>query len=94
MNEDLAKEASAPEDPAGAIEIAEGAIEPGEILAVRRGPGANCSSIGSALDLLFVSSVAAGVVFAAIAASFGDEERVARAREADANVEGEDESAP
>ncbi len=92
MNEDLAREASAPEDPAGAVEVAAAAIDASEILAVRRGPGANCSSIGSALDLLFLSSVAAGVVFAAIAASFGDEERAEGAQKEKA--EGEDESAP
>ena len=91
MNEDAAKEACPAEDPARAIEVRAGAIEPGEILAVRRGPGANCSSIGSALDLLFMSSVAAGVVLAAIAASFGDEERAEREREPDA--EAKDESA-
>jgi hypothetical protein len=91
VNEDAAKQACPPEDPAGPIEVGAGAIEPGEILAVRRGPGANCSSIGSALDLLFMSSVAAGVVLAAIAASFGDEERAERERERDA--EDSDESA-
>jgi hypothetical protein len=91
VNEDAAKETSAPKDPAGAVEVSGGAIDVGEILAVRRGPGANCSSIGSALDLLFLSSVAAGVVLAAIAASFGDEERAERERETDA--EANDESA-
>ena len=34
------------------------AVEPDDILAIRLGPGANCSSIGSALDLLFLSAVA------------------------------------
>ena len=48
---------------------------PEGILAVRRGPGANCSSIGSVIDLLFASAVLAGVVYAAIAASLGDDRR-------------------
>jgi radical SAM protein with 4Fe4S-binding SPASM domain len=46
-------------------------VEPDEILVLRRGPGANCSSIGSALDVLFLSAVAAGAVLAGVAAAFG-----------------------
>ncbi len=42
------------------------------ILAVRRGPGANCSSIGSVVDLLFGSAVLMGVVYAGIAAALAD----------------------
>lgn len=47
------------------------------ILAVRRGPGANCSSIGSAVEMLFLSA-AAGVaivtaVSAALAPSYDDD---------------------
>ncbi|MDI1476924.1 hypothetical protein [Polyangium sp. y55x31] len=61
----------APRDPEGAVEIGPGPISADEILVVRRGPGANCSSVGSALDLLFLSAVAAGVVMAGIAAAFG-----------------------
>ncbi|HVK66072.1 MAG TPA: hypothetical protein VM694_16430 [Polyangium sp.] len=53
------------------MEIGPGPITADEILVVRRGPGANCSSVGSALDLLFLSAVAAGVVMAGIAAAFG-----------------------
>jgi len=59
------------DDPAGPVEVAEGRVDPDEILAARRGPGANCSSIGSALDLLFVSATLAGVVMAGIAAALG-----------------------
>ncbi|MDI1443372.1 hypothetical protein [Polyangium sp. 6x1] len=58
-------------DPEGAVEIGPGPIEADEILVLRRGPGANCSSVGSALDLLFLSAVAAGVVMAGVAAAFG-----------------------
>lgn len=45
---------------------------PEGVLAVRAGPGANCSSIGSVIDLLFGTAVLAGVVYAAIAASLPD----------------------
>ena len=76
-------------DPAGAIEVPNAPIDAAEILAVRRGPGANCSSIGSALDLLFLSAVAAGAVLAGIAAAFGDEGREERREgEAEADDEG------
>jgi hypothetical protein len=46
------------------------AVRPDDIVAVRLGPGANCSSIGSALDLLFLSAVAGGALLATIAAAF------------------------
>jgi hypothetical protein len=59
-------------DPAGPVEASGAPIEAEAILAVRRGPGANCSSIGSALDLLFLSSVAAGAVLVAVAAALED----------------------
>lgn len=47
---------------------------PEGVLAVRAGPGANCSSIGSVIDLLFGTAVLAGVVYAAIAAALPDPE--------------------
>lgn len=47
-------------------------LSPEEILVVRRGPGANCSSIGSALDMLYLSAVAAGAVLVGIAAALGE----------------------
>ena len=50
-------------------------VEPDDILVLRRGPGANCSSIGSALDLLFLSAVAGGAALAAVAAAFGPRPR-------------------
>jgi len=40
---------------------------------VRVGHGANCSSIGSVIDTLFVTALAGGAVFAAICAALGDE---------------------
>jgi hypothetical protein len=36
---------------------------------VREGHGANCSSIGSVIDTLFVAQVAAGAILAVVAAS-------------------------
>lgn len=45
---------------------------PEGVLAVRAGPGANCSSIGSVIDLLFGTAVLAGLVYAAVAASLPD----------------------
>lgn len=35
------------------------------VLAVRRGPGANCSSIGSAVEMLFLSATAGAALLAA-----------------------------
>ena len=38
-------------------------VLPVGVLKIRAGPGANCSSIGSAVDILFAAAVAGGVVF-------------------------------
>jgi len=65
-------------------------IRPEDILIVRRGPGANCSSIGSTLDLLFLSAALAGAIFAGIAATLADEEVGARARTDDDKRKGKD----
>ena len=43
---------------------------PEGVLAVRLGPGANCSSAGSAIDILFYGSVIVGAVAVALAAAF------------------------
>jgi hypothetical protein len=45
---------------------------PKGVLAVRRGPGANCSSIGSVVDLLFGAAVVGGAIWAGILASLKD----------------------
>ena len=43
---------------------------PGDgVLVVRRGPGANCSSIGSAVEMLFLSATVGTAILAAVAAS-------------------------
>lgn len=47
----------------------EGAELPPGVLAVRLGPGANCSSAGSAIDVLFYGSLVVGAVAAALAAA-------------------------
>ena len=39
------------------------------VLVVRRGPGANCSSIGSAVEMLFLSATLGTALLAAVAAA-------------------------
>jgi hypothetical protein len=46
-------------------------LPPG-VLAVRRGPGANCSSIGSVVDLLFGAVVVSGMLYAGVVVALGD----------------------
>jgi hypothetical protein len=43
---------------------------PEGVLAVRVGPGANCSSAGSAIDILFYGSAIVGAIAVALAAAF------------------------
>jgi hypothetical protein len=43
---------------------------PEGVLRVRVGPGANCSSAGSAVDVLFYGSAIAGALAVALAAAF------------------------
>lgn len=62
-----------PEPPSDALTSS--SVTEEDILVLRRGPGANCSSIGSALDLLFLSAVAGGAVLAVVAAAFGPRPR-------------------
>lgn len=54
------------------------------VLVVRRGPGANCSSIGSAVEMLFLSATAGAAILAAVSAAL-------RPREDDDDDEGEGE---
>jgi hypothetical protein len=63
------------------VEVGPAAIEPHEILVVRRGPGANCSSIGSVLDMLFLSAVAGGALLVGVAAALGEPRVPAGSRE-------------
>lgn len=62
---------------------------PEGVLAVRLGPGANCSSAGSAIDVLFYGSVIVGAVAVALAAAFPPRER----RDEDDDGERDDDSA-
>jgi hypothetical protein len=50
--------------------LAEAPELPEGVLAVRVGPGANCSSAGSAIDILFYGSVFVGAIAVALAAAF------------------------
>lgn len=51
--------------------------------AVRRGHGANCSSVGSVVDMLFASAAVGGALFAAVAAALASEPIEARTRDVD-----------
>jgi hypothetical protein len=48
-------------------------IRPEQIRAVRIGHGANCSSIGSVIDTLFVGALMGGAILAAVAAALSRE---------------------
>ena len=47
--------------------------KPEHVIAVRLGHGANCSSIGSVVDTLFLSATLGSAVFAAVCAAMRDE---------------------
>jgi hypothetical protein len=49
--------------------VSDAALPPG-VLVARIGAGANCSSAGSAIDILFYTSVIAGAVAVALSAAF------------------------
>lgn len=48
-------------------------VSPETIRVVRVGHGANCSSIGSVIDTLFVTALVGGAAFAAICAALASE---------------------
>jgi hypothetical protein len=52
---------------------AETRVRPEQVLAVRLGHGANCSSVGSIVDTLFLGAAVGGAVFAAVCAALGGE---------------------
>ena len=52
------------------------ADDEGRVLAIRALPGANCSSVGSVIDLLFVAGVAGGALLVAVTAALRAEESV------------------
>jgi hypothetical protein len=72
---------AAAEPDAVCVDVEGAPIEPDEILVVRRGPGANCSSIGSALDVLFLTATAAGAILVAISAAMASAEKADGAEE-------------
>jgi hypothetical protein len=51
----------------------EAALSPEHVRALRLGHGANCSSVGSVVDTLFVSAAVGGAIFAAVCAALRDE---------------------
>ena len=53
----------------------------GRVLAVRALPGANCSSVGSVIDLLFVAGAVGGALLVAVTAALREQERDAPAPE-------------
>ena len=62
---------------------------PEGVLAVRVGPGANCSSAGSAIDVLFYGSAIVGALAVALAAAFPPREREVEEGEREREEEGE-----
>ncbi|MEO7332282.1 MAG: hypothetical protein ABI193_27145 [Minicystis sp.] len=58
------------ENPSGNDVPVETTLLPEGVLKVRLGPGANCSSAGSAIDVLFYGSVIVGALAVALAAAF------------------------
>jgi hypothetical protein len=54
-------------------EVVERKLRPDSVRAVRLGHGANCSSIGSVVDILFVSTVIGGAVLTAVLAAMKKE---------------------
>lgn len=60
---------------------------PEQVRCVRLGHGANCSSIGSVLDLLFATATVGAAIFAAAAASIP--EATEPPRESDATTDTE-----
>ena len=56
---------------------------PEGVLSVRAGPGGNCSSVGSAIDVLFYGSVIVGALAVALAAAFPPEAKDPPVKEGD-----------
>ncbi len=62
------------------------------VRAIREGHGANCSSIGSVIDTLFVAQVAAGALLAVIAASLASQTDTGAKKEPESQPESETET--
>jgi len=67
MSEPAGVETRTSDEPAA---LAEPPALPEGVLAVRVGPGANCSSAGSTIDILFYGSAIVGAIAVALAAAF------------------------
>jgi hypothetical protein len=60
-------------------EAVDNELRPENVRVIRLGHGANCSSIGSVVDTLFVSAVVGGAVIAAVLAAMKKEAIAAEA---------------
>jgi len=60
-------------DEAGAGDRPARELGPENVRALRIGNGANCSSVGSVIDTLFLASAVGGAIFAAVCAALRDE---------------------
>lgn len=58
---------------AGARESARQSVDPNSCVVVRVGHGANCSSIGSVIDTLFIGATVGGAILAAVCAAMKEE---------------------
>jgi hypothetical protein len=64
------------------------------VRALRLGHGANCSSVGSVVDTLFVSAAVGGAIFAAVCAALRDEPvRIVGKAEGEADPDAEPDTA-
>jgi hypothetical protein len=79
---------SAPEPASPGEAAQEAPALPEGVLRVRVGPGANCSSAGSAIDLLFYGSVILGAIAVAIAAAMPPEAKAKDEKEEPREGEG------
>ena len=52
---------------------ADGEVRPEHVRSLRLGHGANCSSVGSVIDTLFLGAAVGGAIFAAVCAAMRDE---------------------
>jgi hypothetical protein len=52
---------------------AEEELRPEHVRALRLGHGANCSSVGSVIDTLFLGAAVGGAIFAAVCAAMREE---------------------
>lgn len=62
-----------PSETASNEETLQAPLRPDSVRAVRIGHGANCSSVGSVVDTLFLGAAVGGAIFAAICAAMQSE---------------------